>query len=154
MFSSHVLSEIEETCDRVVFLRKGHLAHELTISDLFQRHRITAKSTSTSVQVPDSIADRVRVSVVGTGSGQWISIDTDGDLAPMLSWVDSLSLSQVRIEPLGLRAVYDSVHTGELSNTVEPSDTVVPSDAGSAVAGEQPSRALKPSKSKKNGMVN
>ena len=29
MFSSHVLSEIEETCDRVAFLRKGLLAHRV-----------------------------------------------------------------------------------------------------------------------------
>ena len=42
MFSSHVLSEIEETCNRVAFCAAGRLAHELSISELFQRHRITA----------------------------------------------------------------------------------------------------------------
>ena len=34
IFSSHVLSEIEETCDRVAFLRRGRLAHQLAISEL------------------------------------------------------------------------------------------------------------------------
>ena len=113
MFSSHVLSEIEETCDRVAFLRKGHLARELTMSDLYQRHRITAKSFTAPIQIPDSMADRVHVSVQSHATGETMTIVTDGDLAPMLSWVDSLSLAQVRIEPLGLRAVYDSVHSGE-----------------------------------------
>ncbi|HBV64204.1 MAG TPA: hypothetical protein DEF45_14420, partial [Rhodopirellula sp.] len=36
----------------------------------------------------------------------------ESDLAPLLAWVDSLNLQQIRIEPLGLRAVYDSVHSG------------------------------------------
>ena len=114
MLSSHVLSEIEETCDRVAFLRKGHLAHELTMSELYQRHRITAKITSGTIEVPERWADRVHVTYQEAGKQEAgkrsVAMVTDGDLAPMLSWVDSLSLSQVRIEPLGLRSVYDSVH--------------------------------------------
>ena len=111
MFSSHVLSEIEDTCDRVAFLRKGQLAHRLNMNDLYQRHRITAKANDgqTSFEVPDDIANRIHTNIDGPS----VSIVTDGDLAPMLSWVDSLSLTQVRIEPLGLRAVYDAVHTGQ-----------------------------------------
>ena len=112
MFSSHVLSEIEETCDRVVFLRKGKLAHELTMDDLFQRHRITAAWEDEAIDVPESMADRVQVSVKVRPIGKTLCIDTQGDLAPLLSWVDALKLKNVRIEPLGLRAIYDSVHMG------------------------------------------
>lgn len=113
MLSSHVLSEIEETCGRVAFLRRGKLAHQLNMADLYQRHRITAKSTGVLPQSPSEIASRVHVSQVDGQNGPMLSIVTDGDLAPMLSWVDSLSLCQVRIEPLGLKTVYDSVHTGQ-----------------------------------------
>jgi ABC-2 type transport system ATP-binding protein len=111
MFSSHVLSEIEDTCDRVAFLRKGKLAHRLNMKDLYQRHRITAQlnQTVSNMDAPETIASRIHTTI----DGRSVAIVTDGDLAPMLSWVDSLSLSQVRIEPLGLRAVYDSVHTGQ-----------------------------------------
>ena len=42
-----------------------------------------------------------------------LQIDTAGDLAPMLDWLDSLGLDKVRAEPLGLRAVYDAVHDGK-----------------------------------------
>ena len=42
VLSSHVMSEIEETCDRVAFLRHGRLVHELVMDELFQRHRISA----------------------------------------------------------------------------------------------------------------
>ncbi|KAA1257689.1 putative ABC transporter ATP-binding protein YbhF [Rubripirellula obstinata] len=111
MFSSHVLSEIEDTCDRVAFLRKGKLAHRLAMKDLYQRHRITAlvDQAHANMEAPETIASRIHTTI----DGQSVAIVTDGDLAPMLSWVDSLALSQVRIEPLGLRAVYDAVHTGQ-----------------------------------------
>ncbi len=110
IFSSHVLSEIEETCQRVAFLRRGKLAHELTMSDLFQRHRITATDPLRSIRVPDDLSPRVSVRRLGVDANSRLQIDTAGDLAPLLGWIASLSLERVRIEPLGLRAVYDSVH--------------------------------------------
>lgn len=113
VFSSHVLSEIEETCDRVAFLRSGQLAHELSISDLYQRHRITAARPAVEIEVPDRFRDRVKVVAAESGFGEAIHIDTEGDLGTLLAWVDSLGLQRVRIEPLGLRAVYDAVHHGE-----------------------------------------
>ncbi len=117
VFSSHVLSEIEETCDRVAFLRRGRLAHELTMSELFQRHRITALPPTSAnivpmIEVPVDLRDRVRVTSIDRGNHSHLQIDTAGDLAPLLPWLDSLKLQQLRIEPLGLRAVYDAVHDG------------------------------------------
>ncbi|NNE00827.1 MAG: ATP-binding cassette domain-containing protein, partial [Pirellulaceae bacterium] len=109
MFSSHVLSEIEETCNFVAFLRQGHLAHELKMSDLFQRHRITAQIPSVEPVVPDHWSDDVAI----TQCDGHLQIDTAGDLARFLSWIDSLQLTHVRIEPLGLRSVYDAVHAGQ-----------------------------------------
>ncbi len=112
IFSSHVLSEIEDTCDRVVFLRRGLLAHSLTISELFQRHRITAASNGRKVQVPLDLQEQVTVRETTQGRATVLQIDTAGDLAPLLAWLDSLNLQKVRAEPLGLRSVYDAVHTG------------------------------------------
>ncbi len=115
MFSSHVLSEIEETCNRVAFLRGGKLAHELSLGELFQRHRITADRPAKPVQVPDELSDRVTVTEFSMHDDgpPHLRIDTAGDLAPLLSWIESLNLQRIRIEPLGLRAVYDAVHTGQ-----------------------------------------
>lgn len=115
LFSSHVLGEIESTCDRVAFLRRGRLAHELMLSELFQRHRITARSASSPLDVPAGWSDRVQVSEAG---GQ-LQIDTSGDLAPILPWLDSLGLQEMRVEPLGLRAVYDAVHSGGDTSAME-----------------------------------
>jgi ABC-2 type transport system ATP-binding protein len=112
LLSSHVLSEIEDTCDNVAFLRSGRLVHELALSDLFQRHRITAKANSVPISVPEQWQDRVSVRLQASR----LQIDTAGDLAPLLPWLESLALEQIRIEPLGLRAIYDAVHTGQLND--------------------------------------
>jgi ABC-2 type transport system ATP-binding protein len=114
IFSSHVLSEIEDACDRVAFLRLGKLAHELAMNDLFQRHRITARQPDVTVRLPDKFKDYVQIEQIHHGRSEYLQIDTAGDLAPLLAWIDSLNLQQIRIEPLGLRAVYDSVHSGNV----------------------------------------
>jgi ABC-2 type transport system ATP-binding protein len=54
IFSSHVLSEIESTCDRVVIMRAGHIAHEQSIATLRRRHRIYAQLTGPLTRIPDS----------------------------------------------------------------------------------------------------
>jgi ABC-2 type transport system ATP-binding protein len=115
MFSSHVLSEIEETCNRVAFLRAGKLAHQLLMSKLFQRHRITADRPAAPVTVPAELADRVTVTEFSAHDDGplHLRIDTAGDLAPLFPWINSLNLARIRIEPLGLRAVYDAVHFGQ-----------------------------------------
>ena len=71
VFSSHVLSEIEDTCDRVAFLRHGKLVHELSMNDLFQRHRITARQPAEPVCVPEQLKGSVTLQVLQQGrSGQ------------------------------------------------------------------------------------
>ncbi|MEM0926090.1 MAG: ABC transporter ATP-binding protein [Planctomycetota bacterium] len=127
VFSSHVLSEIEESCNRVCFLRKGRLAKELELADLFQRHRVwadveraTHEDPETTVRtltarIPSELQERISIHPIIRGSETTsdrtsIRIDTAGDLAPILPWLASLQLHRMRIEPLGLRAIYDAVH--------------------------------------------
>lgn len=142
MFSSHVLSEIEQTCNRVAFLRKGELVRRLTMDDLFQRHRLTAvlnddveadSSTDHSLgEIPAAIAESVeRVHV----ADRKVQIDTAGDLAPALNWLASLPLHQVRIEPLGLHTVYQSVHLGKSDVTTDAIGNI--GDDGPVVENEQ-----------------
>lgn len=120
IFSSHVLSEIEEVCDRVALLRDGRLAHQQSLHTLKARHRIVARrdrsagltqrnedATETAIAIPPSLSDRV---VRARVDGDCVTIETAGDLAPLLPWLGSLNLRQIRVEAYGLRAVYDSVH--------------------------------------------
>lgn len=110
IFSSHVLSEIEEICDRVVILRQGQLVHTQAMSDLRRQHRIRARLTGTLVPPPDHLADEL---VIETSPDGELMILTPGELSPLLGWLARLPLAEVQIEPIGLRAIYEKYHAAE-----------------------------------------
>ncbi|QEG41577.1 ABC transporter ATP-binding protein [Roseimaritima ulvae] len=125
IFSSHVLAEIEEVCSRVIFLRQGVLAKRQRMDELKQRHRIVAQlDAPLTSSLPDTLRSQVEISTFSPAAEphtQWVRMDTAGDLAPLLGWLDSLQLKRMRVEPLGLRAIYDEVHDLErLSNPYAP----------------------------------
>lgn len=118
ILSSHVLSEIEDTCHQVAFLKGGHLVKELQMADLFQLHRVNgfvANQQAFDVlaqSLPPSLGEYVQIKPLGLrdGIGMAVQIDTAGDLNPCLQWLAEQNLDRLRIEPYGLRNVYDSVH--------------------------------------------
>jgi ABC-2 type transport system ATP-binding protein len=107
IFSSHVLSEVEEVCDRVVILRSGRLVHTQAMKQLRTQHRIAAILAGPLPPIPPALQDQV---LVIRRTEREIALETPGELAPLLKWLASLPLSDVRIEPVGLRAVYDRFH--------------------------------------------
>ena len=107
MFSSHVLSEVEQACDRVVILRAGQLVHTQIMRDLRKQHRIRARLTGPLLPVPEALRDGL---TVAESPGGELTIDTPGELSPLLGWLATLPLAEVQIEPIGLRAVYDRFH--------------------------------------------
>lgn len=108
VFSSHVLSEVEEACDRVVVLRRGEVAHVQAMDELKRKHRIRARLTAQLADVPTNIAERVVIE--HEGGGDRVRIDTEDGLTDLLSWLATLPLDEVQIEPLGLGAVYEKYH--------------------------------------------
>ena len=107
MFSSHVLSEVEETCDRVAILRAGRVVHEQSIESLRRHHRISARLNGPMGGVPEGLRDRVTVS---TGRDGTIVLETADSLAPLFGWLATLPIAEVRVDPVGLAAVYDRFH--------------------------------------------
>ena len=107
MFSSHVLSEVEDVCDRVVILRSGHVVHTQTMSELRRRHRIRAELAGPLPPTPPHFDSQVTIQTNGDGE---ITIETPGELSPLLGWLATLPLREVLVEPIGLRAVYDQYH--------------------------------------------
>ncbi len=112
IFSSHVLSEVEQTCDRVVILRQGRLVHDQVMSEIRRRHRIRARLTAALPAVPEQLAGQLSVSNDADGR---LTIDAPGDLSPLLGWLATLPLAEVRIEPIGLQAVYEKYHPAEVA---------------------------------------
>lgn len=110
MFSSHVLSEVEQACDRVVILRQGHLVHTQVVAQLRRQHRIRAQLTGPMKPPPEHLKAELSVEVSGPGR---LTIETPGELSPLLGWLAELPLAEVQIEPIGLQAVYDRYHASE-----------------------------------------
>jgi ABC-2 type transport system ATP-binding protein len=108
VFSSHVLSEVEQVCDRVVILRAGRLVHTQSMAELRQQHRIVASLTAPLPPIPESMHERV---AVAAQSENEVVLETSGELAPLLSWLGTLPLAEIRIEPLGLRTIYERFHS-------------------------------------------
>ena len=106
IFSSHVLPEIEDTCDRVGILRAGELVHLESISCLKKQHRILANLNGDLPDLPEGL----RESIVIKQDGGSVQIETPGELSAVLRWLSDAPISDVYIQPVGLRAVYDRFH--------------------------------------------
>ncbi len=107
IFSSHVLSEVDEVTDRVAILRGGRVVHTQTMSQLRQRHRITAQLHGKLPEAPEALRNELLISHHENGE---LTIETGEELSALLGWLSQLPLSQIKIEPVGLSAVYDQFH--------------------------------------------
>jgi ABC-2 type transport system ATP-binding protein len=113
IFSSHVLSEVESVCDRVAFLRAGALVHLQVMSELKRRHRIRAVLKGFMPPPPAPLQREIAIRTEDDGS---TIIDTPGELSPLLSWLASVPLEEMTIEPVGLRPLYDQLHSTDVSD--------------------------------------
>ena len=110
LFSSHVMSEVEEVCDRVIILRGGRLVETINMADVRQQHRIQAQLTG-PLTTPDArLAERLRITHDDTGT---VTMLTDGPLEPLLGWLAEQPLAELQIEPVGLRAAYERHHPSQ-----------------------------------------
>ena len=106
LFSSHVMSEVEQVCDRVVILRGGRLVHTQVVSELLRQHRIRAELTGPLPPFPEHLDGS---HAIQAGNGRLL-IETPGELSPLLGWLAQAPIREVRIEPIGLQAVYERYH--------------------------------------------
>ena len=116
-FCSHVLSEIEEICDRVAILRSGKVVHSGLLSSIRQTHRVTAKKTAALERgdVPD-----------GARILEWteekLVIDLPGTLDRYVEWIGNRGLTEVQVEMVGLRNLYEEHHNGSMVPTPRKTD--------------------------------
>ena len=108
IFSSHVLSEIEDVCDRVGILKRGQLVFEQSLEDLAWQHRIRA---TTEIDVAQEVGKLLsdQQPMIFQHENR-VTIETQGELSPVLKWLAEMPLRNVTVEPVGLRSVYDRIH--------------------------------------------
>ena len=113
IFSSHVLSEIEDVCDRVGILRAGELVHVQCLTELMQKHRIKARLASDLPEIPEHLKSLL---TIRKEEGR-VQIETPGELSAVLHWLANANLQDIYVQPIGLRSVYDQYHHPSLAAT-------------------------------------
>ncbi len=106
LFSSHVLQEVEAVCDRVAILRKGKLVHLQPMAELREARRIRGVFTGAA---PTHGPDDTPLSPGAVTDGR-LDLEHRGPLPELLAWLGRLSVTDLRIEPLGLGKIYRSFH--------------------------------------------
>ena len=108
LFSSHVLAEVEQVCDRVAVLQRGRLAHLQAMSELRQGRLVRArfKGGAEPLPLPEGLTVRAR-------HDDLLTLEYTGDLPGLLAWLARQPLTDLRIGPLGLAAIYHRYHGAE-----------------------------------------
>jgi ABC-2 type transport system ATP-binding protein len=106
LFSSHVLQEVEQVCDRVGILQHGKLVHVQDMHHLRQGRLVRARFLQpTSLPALEGIQIREQ-------NEHEACFEYTGDLPPLFRWLAEAPLADVKIEPLGLAPIYFRYHGG------------------------------------------
>ncbi len=108
VFSSHVLAEVEQVCDRVGILQKGRLVHLQDMRELRRGRLVHVRFGGAAPPPPDLPGLGVRERLDGR-----LTLEHGGPLAPLLEWLGRQDVADLRVEPLGLNAVYHRFHGAE-----------------------------------------
>jgi ABC-2 type transport system ATP-binding protein len=105
IFSSHVLSEIEEACQLAAIMREGRVVHEVDLEHLKARHRIVGRWRGSfpfeKVSLPEQVA-------AIESSPDRITMEVAGPLEGHLAWLSQLPIDQMKMESASLRSLYES----------------------------------------------
>ncbi len=105
-FSSHVLAEVEELCDRVALIRSGRLVTVARIDDLraHLQRRVTVQIAGDQAAAARQLAELPAVSGLAQRDGRWQFLT--GDPLAALRLLATLPVTDVAIEPPSLEDVF------------------------------------------------
>jgi ABC-2 type transport system ATP-binding protein len=108
--SSHVLSEVEKTCDRIGLVRRGRLVALQSLAEI--RAAVPRRVTvSFSAPVNGSVPRLDTVTVVSRSDRSWV-LDVRGPLGPLVTSLGGLPIDDVRVEPFTLEDYVLRFYTG------------------------------------------
>jgi ABC-2 type transport system ATP-binding protein len=103
-----VLSEVEHVCDRVGILQRGRLVHLQPMAELREGRLVHARFAQNPAEVPDWPGLHVHAR-----QDHELTFEHRGPLPPLLEWLSRQSVVDLRMEPLGLSAIYERFHGAE-----------------------------------------
>jgi ABC-2 type transport system ATP-binding protein len=105
LFSSHVLTEVEQVCDRVAILQQGRLVHWQNMRELRQVRHVHVRLS----RPVETIAAPAQVSAL-KALGLELDFQHQGPLPELLHWLAQLPVADLKIEPMGLASIYQRYH--------------------------------------------
>jgi ABC-2 type transport system ATP-binding protein len=105
LFSSHVLGEVERVCDRVGVLQRGRLVHVQAMAELRDARLVRVRVGGAVGELPELPGLQSRACHDGCAEFEY-----SGPLPPLLQWLARQPVLDVRLEPLGLAAIYRRYH--------------------------------------------
>ena len=105
LFSSHVLTEVEQVCDRVAILQRGRLVHLQDMRELRQAQRVRVRFAGEAPLPPPQ--DGL---LVLQRQGDRLILQWRGALTPLLGWLAQQAIADLQVEPLGLSETYHRYH--------------------------------------------
>jgi ABC-2 type transport system ATP-binding protein len=105
LFSSHVLHEVEQVCDRVGILHAGRLVHVQAMAELRECRLVQATFAGTVESVPEFPGLRRH-----EREGNRLLLEFAGELSPLLGWLARQQVLDLKIEPSGLGPIYHRYH--------------------------------------------
>jgi ABC-2 type transport system ATP-binding protein len=105
LFSSHVLTEVEQVCDRVAILQQGRLVHWQNMAELraVRRVRVRLSHPMTTFATPEHVKAL-------EADGMELNFQHAGPLPDLLRWLSELPVADLKMEPLGLANIYQKYH--------------------------------------------
>ncbi len=108
LFSSHVLTEVEQVCDRVAILQQGRLVHVQAMAELGEVRRVRVKFEEAATALPQLPGLRG-----AQRHGPVATFEYVGPLRDLLAWLAGHDIADLKIEPLGLGSIYHRYHGTE-----------------------------------------
>jgi ABC-2 type transport system ATP-binding protein len=111
--SSHVLAEVERTCDRIGLIRRGRLAAVRTLADI--RAELPRRVTLQFSTAVDALPSLSPGATLVTRTAHTCVVDVRGPLGPLLASIRDLPVADLRVEPFELEQYVLGFYSGELS---------------------------------------
>ncbi len=108
VFSSHVLSEVEQVCDRVAILQRGRLVHLQVMKELHAGRLVRVRFS----RPPEPLPALEGLRAEEPKGPEW-RLEHTGPLEPLLAWLSRQPVADLRVEPLGLGPLYHRYHGAE-----------------------------------------
>ncbi len=118
--SSHVLSEVERSCDRVALIKRGRLASVTSVTEI-QRTFPRRVTIEFSEPVDGLMPALPAATLVARSARRWV-IDVGGPLGPLLDGLRALPVADIDVERFSLEDYVLQVYATGVAGAASPGD--------------------------------